>query len=590
MFKEIKKAAFIYLCITFSEASASLVSNILPSPQTQNISWICKQSKKTLRYSMITDVVGKREKDSKVFTGGDPMSPYHDYKQYPIEINERISLSASQLTDEYRNLPPSQEIHYIWQINKLALLNNKSTAFSVNLHHGNKLETSIKYPGRYTVNVVAFVRNKNDKFLNYKSYKNNLNCTFHSLPIHITANPELIHEPKIKFEGWTQYDLEKFFHLDLVNAPKARELVDKIPSKLITVAVIGTGVDYNHPFLRGYITNHSCSSLNLPETSGQCEIPNNKIDDDKNGYIDDVHGWDFENNDNKPFDDDGHETHVAGLIGSIAGVAYGKVKILPIKYDVGRNYIAKLAESIKYAVNRGVDIINISSGQTNLRASVNDIPLLKSAIEYSEKKNVVVVIAAGNDGPKQCINYFKAPSGIIKRKSTCKYYSVPGKFGKDYKNIFTVAATDLMGNITRYSSFSQEHIALAAPGGDGQICTYLMSDDECKKALDKAKENADYQKTVNQTKLLSLMLMNANNELFQRMDGTSVAAPLVSGIIATALSVSPDNNILYKNERVDMDILREVLLNSGQVKEHLKTRVMSGRIIDAYDVVRKVIK
>ena len=111
-----------------------------------------------------------------------------------------------------------------------------------------------------------------------------------------------------------------------------------------------------------------------------------------------------------------------------------------------------------------------------------------------------------------------------------------------------------------------------------------------RKAINKAKESADYQKTVNQTKLLSLMPMNANNELFQRMSGTSMAAPLVSGIIATALSISPDNNILYKNERVDMDILREVLLNSGQVKEHLKTRVMSGRIIDAYDVVRKVIK
>ena len=584
MFKEIKRAAFILSIIAFSEASANVVSDILPSPQTQNIRWICKQSKNTLRHNMILGVVGEREKDSRVFTGRSPASPHHDYKKYPIEINERISLFSSQLTDEYRNLPPSQEIHYIWQINKLDL---SSTAFSLRLHHGNKLETSLKYPGQYTVNVVAFVRNKNDQLLNYKSYKNNLNCKSHSFPIYITANPKLFHEPKIEFERWTQYDLEKFFHLDLVNAPKARELVDKIPSKPITVAVIGTGVDYNHPFLRGYIADHSCSSLNLPETSGQCEIPNNKIDDDKNGYIDDVHGWDFEYNDNKPFDDHGHETHVAGLIGSIAGVAYGKVKILPIKYNEGENYVAKLAESIKYAVDRGVDIINISLGKANLRAGVSDIPLIKSAIEYSEKKNVVLVISAGNNGSRYCIS---TPSEKVKKENGCDYYSVPGKFGKDYKNVFTVAATNLMGNITSYSSFSQEHVTLAAPGGDSQICTYLMSNDECKKAINKAKESADYQKTVNQTKMLSLMLINDNNELFQRMSGTSMAAPLVSGIIATALSISPDNNILYKNERVDMDILREVLLNSGQVKEHLKTRVMSGRIIDAYDVVRKVIK
>ena len=585
MFKEIKKAAFIYIiCVTFSEASANVVSDILPSPQTQDIGWICGQGN-IGRFGILLDIVGKRKKDSSVFTGGRSRTPFHDYKQYPIEINERISLSVQRA--DRNNLPPSQEIHYIWQINKFDLLSKKITAFSVRLHHGNKLETSIKYPGRYTVNVVAFIRNKNDQLLNYKSYKNNLNCARNLFDINITANPELIHEPKIEFEGWTQYDLEKFFHLDLVNAPKARELVDKIPSKLITVAVIGTGVDYNHPFLRGYITNHSCSSLNLPETSGQCEIPNNKIDDDKNGYIDDVHGWDFGNNDNKPFDDDGHETHVAGLIGSIAGVAYGKVKILPIKYDE-INFIAKLAKSIKYAVDRDVDIINISLGKTFFNSiELNEIPLLKSAIEYSEKKNVVVVISAGNEGPQQCIS---TPQEKVKKENDCEYYSVLGKFGKDYKNVFTVAATNLMGNITRYSSFSQEHVALAAPGGDKQICTYLMSRDECKKAINKAKENANYQKTVNQTKLLSLMPMNDNNELFQRMSGTSMAAPLVSGIIATALSISPDNNILYKNERVDIDILREVLLNSGQVKEHLKTRVMSGRIIDAYDVVRKVIK
>ena len=154
------------------------------------------------------------------------------------------------------------------------------------------------------------------------------------------------------------------------------------------------------------------------------------------------------------------------------------MKILPIKYD-RINFIAKLAKSIKYAVDRDVDIINISLGKTSFNSiELNEIPLLKSAIEYSEKKNVVVVISAGNEGPQQCIS---TPSEKVKKENDCEYYSVLGKFGKDYKNVFTVAATNLMGNITRYSSFSQEYVTLAAPGGDKQICTYLMSRDECKK-------------------------------------------------------------------------------------------------------------
>ena len=168
MLKKIKKTAFILSTLMFSEASANLVSDILPSPQTQDIGWICGQGN-IGRHGILLDIVGKRKKDSKVFTGGAPRTPYHDYKQYPIEINERISLSVQRADRD--NLPPSEEIHYIWQINRL---DRFSTAFSVSLHHGNKLEASMKYPGEYTVNVVAFVRNKNDQLLNYKSYKKSL--------------------------------------------------------------------------------------------------------------------------------------------------------------------------------------------------------------------------------------------------------------------------------------------------------------------------------------------------------------------------------------------------------------------------------
>ncbi|WP_293129505.1 S8 family serine peptidase [Microcoleus sp. bin38.metabat.b11b12b14.051] len=178
---------------------------------------------------------------------------------------------------------------------------------------------------------------------------------------------------------------------DLVNAPEVWN--QEITGKGIVVAVVDGGVDYTHPDLNG----------NIWRNPG--EIPGNGIDDDRNGFIDDIGGWDFVSNDNNPMDEsiDGHGTHVAGIIAAerndfgITGVAYNAqimpVRVLP-KFDTG-NW-NNVAAGIRYAANNGANIINLSLGN-----NTEPIPAVDAAIQYATDKKVVVVMSAGNKSSPQ---------------------------------------------------------------------------------------------------------------------------------------------------------------------------------------------
>ncbi|HND85186.1 MAG TPA: S8 family serine peptidase, partial [Pseudobdellovibrionaceae bacterium] len=159
-------------------------------------------------------------------------------------------------------------------------------------------------------------------------------------------------------------------------------------NKNIVVAVIDTGIDETHEDLtRNLWVNKD-------------EIPNNGIDDDHNGYIDDVHGWNFVGQNNDLSDHHGHGTHIAGIIGAEAGNGKGVVGICPevsimvLKYfdptkpsDVLKNTI----DAIKYAVSKKVDIINYSGGGTEFS------PDEMAAIREAEKEGILFVAAAGNE-------------------------------------------------------------------------------------------------------------------------------------------------------------------------------------------------
>lgn len=173
---------------------------------------------------------------------------------------------------------------------------------------------------------------------------------------------------------------------DIINAPEVWN--QGITGNGIVVAVVDTGVDYNHPDL----------DRNIWRNSG--EIAGNGIDDDRNGYMDDIRGWDFVANDNDPMDFNGHGTHIAGAMAAekndfgITGVAYN-AKIIPVKVWSDSSPVSwnKVADGIRYAADNKANVINLSLG--NKFYSSN---LVNDAIVYANNKGSVVVMSAGNAG------------------------------------------------------------------------------------------------------------------------------------------------------------------------------------------------
>ncbi|MBN3889451.1 MAG: S8 family serine peptidase [Nostoc sp. JL31] len=172
---------------------------------------------------------------------------------------------------------------------------------------------------------------------------------------------------------------------DLVKAPEV--WAHGYTGKGVVVAVVDTGVDYNHEDL----TNNIWTNTK--------EIAGNGIDDDGNGYIDDNYGWNFADQNNNTLDDNGHGTHVSGTIAGennnygVTGIAYD-AKIMPVKAldSSGSGSYSSISKGIRYAVDNGANVINLSLGGASSNRT------LESAINYASSKGVIVVMAAGNDG------------------------------------------------------------------------------------------------------------------------------------------------------------------------------------------------
>jgi len=234
----------------------------------------------------------------------------------------------------------------------------------------------------------------------------------------------------------SQWALHQFSNHD-IDAPEAWD-IEKGNSDVV-IAVIDTGVDWNHPDL----------SANIWDNTD--EIPGNGIDDDLNGYDDDVRGWDFFNNDNNPMDDHWHGTHCSGIIGAltnntvgVAGVCWNCV-IMPVKglNDFGSGNAVVLSKGIVYAADNGADIISMSWG--------NNTPSLtmENALDYAYNKGVCLVAAAGNDNTSQ------------------KHYPAA------YENVIAVAATNQNDERCTEEDWGADHgsnygewIDIAAPGND----------------------------------------------------------------------------------------------------------------------------
>jgi subtilisin family serine protease len=176
-----------------------------------------------------------------------------------------------------------------------------------------------------------------------------------------------------------------FWGLDRLGAPEV--WAAGVTGQGVTVAVVDTGVDYNHIDLDANIWSNSR------------EIAGNGVDDDGNGYVDDIRGWDFVDNDNTPMDLNNHGTHVAGIIAAEnngigqTGVAYNaRIMAVRVLDAQGSGSYTGVANGIRYAANNGAQVINLSLGGS--AAST----VLLEAIRYATGRGSVVVMAAGNDG------------------------------------------------------------------------------------------------------------------------------------------------------------------------------------------------
>ncbi|HUD72877.1 MAG TPA: S8 family serine peptidase [Dongiaceae bacterium] len=205
----------------------------------------------------------------------------------------------------------------------------------------------------------------------------------------------------------------------------------------VIVAVIDTGLDATHPDL----------AANLYTNPG--EIADNGVDDDGNGFVDDVHGWDFANEDNDPFDDNGHGTHVSGTIGAVgdngvgvAGVNW-KVSIMPLKFlgAAGFGLTSDAVEAIDYATVMGARVLSNSYGGGGFANAMVE------AIGAGASSGSLFVAAAGNSGSNNDIDPEYPAS-----------YPLP--------NVVSVAATDADDHLATFSSWGANSVLLAAPGVD----------------------------------------------------------------------------------------------------------------------------
>jgi len=219
-----------------------------------------------------------------------------------------------------------------------------------------------------------------------------------------------------------------------IDAPEAWD--NGVGSREVIVAVIDTGVQADHPDL----------AANMWVNSG--ETPDNGIDDDGNGYVDDVYGYDFYNDDGDPDDDHGHGTHCSGTIGAvgndgvgIAGVNWN-VRIMAIKFlsAGGGGWLSDAIKSVDYAAMMGAKISNNSWGSYGFSQS------LKDAFEAAGLAGHLACCAAGNE-----LNDNDGQSSLY-----------PASF--DLANIISVAATDHDDALAWFSNYGLESVDLGAPG------------------------------------------------------------------------------------------------------------------------------
>lgn len=281
-------------------------------------------------------------------------------------------------------------------------------------------------------------------------------------------------------------------------------------SSTVYVGVIDQGIDINHQDLKDNIGVNPF------------EIPNNGIDDDRNGYVDDIHGWDFSNNDNTVYDAGGdvHGTAVAGIIGAkggnslgVAGVSWN-VKILSAKFMGPQGgYTSDAIRAIDYFINlkkKGLNIVAINNSWAGSYST-----LLEAAIKRANEADILFVAAAGNYASNNdVVDLYPAN------------YNVP--------NVISVASINSAGNLSYFSNYGSNKVHIAAPG-EGLVTT-----------------------------------TPGNN--YRNASGTSFAAPHVTGAIALYAAHYPIN------QRVNRFMFGSIRDKTSSIASQIKNAILGASI------------
>ena len=329
--------------------------------------------------------------------------------------------------------------------------------------------------------------------------------------------------------GNPNYDQQ--VNLGLSNIPNGWTVNGKAPggSPDVVIAVIDTGVDYHHPDL--------CNNIWV----NTAEIPDNGKDDDGNGYIDDLYGWDCVGNDNSPMDDNGHGTHVAGIIaaennkeGGI-GVAYNcKVMVLKAGNSSGYFNNSDIAEAIQYAYMNGASVINMSFGGSQISIAVEE------ALENAYN-TCVLVAAAGNEGACNNLGCSSCEVKAVSYPAALPYVIGVMSTEKDGKHISSFSNYDH----NPYDSVEYEVYAV----GEGVGSTWPSDKYAC-------------------------------------LSGTSMASPTVAGIAALLRSYYTDREV-YSTKFIQSQIV-----NTGTVYPHILDHVTdeAHSVADAAEALTKLPK
>jgi thermitase len=289
-------------------------------------------------------------------------------------------------------------------------------------------------------------------------------------------------------------------------------------SKDVIIAVIDTGIDINHEDLKNNLWVNQGESGT--DSKGR-DKRSNSIDDDGNGYIDDVHGWNFVSGNSRLNDNHGHGTHIAGIIGAEASNKKGISGITPIVSIMVLKYfdpkvpntdnLKNTVASIHYAIKMGAHIINYSGG--GVEYSQDEF----EAVQAADKKGILFVAAAGNERSNSDQNHY---------------------YPADYslKNIISVTAIDPTTEVLASSNYGVLTVDIAAPGQNILSCL--------------------------------------PNNSYGLMTGTSQATAFVSGAAALVMS--------YKNQYFKAEEVKKYILATGDTSSSLMAKTKTSRQLNLF--------